>query len=124
MAFPAEILAAGVAIADSLTKGVQSTIILERFLSSDASGNETYDTPREVKATVDYTNKVYIRNGQIVSVSATLTITEQLGFTIGNRDKITLPDGSSGPVQSSPGAVNNPLTGTGFIQEVEIGPRG
>lgn len=135
MAFPAELLEVGIDIANSLTSGVQSICILEQFIGSGPSGDFTYASPVEVSAVVDYTNKVSIRGGQIVTVSATVTVLERIepNLTVTDpprknpidpRDKLTLPDGSTGSIISVPGAVNNPKTGTGFIQVLEIGPRG
>lgn len=135
MAFPAEILQAGISIADSLTKGAQSSITLRQASGSGPSGDLTYDDPIQLKAVVDYTSKVTIRNAEIIHISATVTILEPVPVNgaildpprtepIDTRDKITLPDGSTGLVKSVPGSVNNPNTGTGFIQVIEIGPRG
>lgn len=135
MAFPAELLEVGINIANSLTPGVQSICVLEQFIGSGPSGDFEYDDPINVNAVVDYTNKVSIREGQIVTVSATITVLERiepnLAVTdpprknpIDPRDKLTLPDGSTGSIISVPGAVNNPKTGTGFIQVIEIGSRG
>lgn len=134
MAFPGDILEKGIAIADKLIPGVKTTCTLEQFTGSDANGDETYASAISFKAIVDYTNKVTIRNAQMVSISATLTILERVLFNntltdpprrnpIDPRDRITLPDGTTGPIISVPGSVNNPKTGTGFIQVVEIGPR-
>src|SRR5688572_2089446 len=134
MAFPAEVLESGVSIINSLTLGARSTCILEQFIGSGPSGDLSYAAPVDIRGVVDYTNKVYIRNAQIVSISAILTVTEPVPFNltvtdpprknpIDPRDRITLPDGTAGPIISTPGAVNNPNTGTGFIQVVEIGPR-
>lgn len=135
MAFPGELLEIGVSIAHGLTPGAQSTCILEQVIGLGPSGDFEYDDPIEVSAVVDYTNKVSIRGGQIVTVSATVTVLERVEPNlavidpprknpIDPRDKLTLPDGTTGPIISVPGAVNNPRTGTGFIQVIEIGSRG
>lgn len=132
--FPGDILETGIDILDSLIPGFKTTCILEQFTGSDANGDETYASPITIEAVVDYTNKVSLRNAQIVSISATITILKPVPFNntltdpprrnpIDPRDKITLPDGTTGKILSVPGAVNNPSTGTGFIQVVEIGPR-
>lgn len=141
MAFPGNILEKGIAIADKLIPGVKSDCILKQFIGSDANGDLMHtdglggrSNPIPFKAVVDYTNKIVIRSAQMVSISATLTILERIPFNntltdpprrnpIDPRDEITLPDGTTGPIISVPGAVNNPRTGTGFIQVVEIGPR-
>ncbi len=133
--FPGNVLESGIQLLDSLIPGVKTVCTLEQFTGSDANGDETYAPPiTDIEAVVDYTNKVTIRNAQIVSISATLTILKEVPFNntvtdpprrnpIDPRDKITLPDGTTGKILSVPGAVNNPTTGTGFIQVVEIGPR-
>jgi hypothetical protein len=135
MSFPAEILESGISIARGLTSGVQETCILEQVTGSSPSGDLEYADPIEFHPIVDYTNKVSIRNAQIVSISATLTVLESISFNtaavidpprknpIDLRDRITLPDGSTGPIISVPGSVSNPRTGTGFIQVIEIGTR-
>lgn len=133
--FPGNVLEAGIKVLDSLIPGVKTTFLLEQFTGVDANGDETYAAPiDDIDAVVDYTNKVTLRNGQMVSISATLTILKPIPFNntltdpprrnpIDPRDRITLPDGTTGKILSVPGAVNNPSTGTGFIQVVEIGPR-
>lgn len=134
MAFPGDILEKGITIADKLIPGVKSMCTLKQFTGSDANGDLTFADPITFSAVVDYTNKVTIRNAQTVSISATLTILETVAFNltmtdpprrnpIDPRDEITLPDSTIGPIISVPGSVNNPRTGTGFIQIVEIGPR-
>jgi hypothetical protein len=134
MSFPAELIESGISIANSLTKGVQGSIILEQLTGMGPSGDATYGTAIPLSAVVDYTNKVSIRGGQILTISATVTILETVPANgaitdpprvepIDPRDRITLPDGTSGQIISTPGAVNNPNTGTGFIQNIEIGNR-
>lgn len=141
MAFPGNILETGIKIADGLIPGLKGDCILKQFIGSDANGDLIHTdgvdgrpNPIPFKAIVDYTNKVTIRNAQMISISATLTILETIPFNntltdpprknpIDPRDEIILPDGSTGPIISAPGSVHNPRTGTGFIQVVEIGPR-
>lgn len=134
MAFPAEVIQSGVSIANSLTKGVQPSITIHQLTGMGPSGDATYATPITVSAIVDYTNKVSIRNGQILTVSATVTILDPVPVNgavtdpprvepIDVRDKIILPDGTTGSIISVPGAVYNPNSGTGFIQVIEIGNR-
>ncbi len=141
MAFPGNILETGVKIVDRAIPGLKAVCTLKQFIGSDANGDvlltdglEGRPNPITFKSVVDYTNKVTIRNAQMVSISATLTITETIPFNntltdpprrnpIDPRDEIILPDGTSGPIISAPGSVLNPRTGTGFIQVVEMGPR-
>lgn len=134
MAFPGNILETGIKIVDRAIPGLKATCTLRQFTGSDANGDFTYADPITFKAIVDYTNKVTLRNAQIVSISATLTVLETVPFNntltdpprrnpIDPRDEITLPDGTIGPIISVPGSIHNPRTSTGFIQDIEIGPR-
>lgn len=130
MSFPAEILATGIGIADSLTKGVQGTCTLEAWTASDGRGARTYAAPVTFRAVVDTTRKEVIRNGKEVIIVATVVIVGDLAPNgaagrvepVDPRDRITLPDGTTGTILSSPGAPINPLTGRAFVQLIELGP--
>lgn len=128
--FPAELLEVGVAIADDLTKGVQQDVTLEPWLSSDAKGKRTYDTPVTFKAVVNKTRRQRPTGaGTFVNIVATLTVVGDVAPNgaagrrepIDPRDRITLADGTTGPILSAPSAVMNPNTGRGFINKIEIG---
>lgn len=123
MAFPREILVAGINIADSLTAGVQCDVTYEAYLSADGNGDEDYDTPQTVPCVVDQTKRQKVTSsGRLETVVATLTFPRGLSFTISPKDRITLPDGTTGPlILDSPDSVVDPVTGRGFIQTVMIG---
>lgn len=123
MAFPREILVSGIQIADSLTAGVQCNVTYEAFLSADGDGDEEFDTPVLVACVVDQTKRQKTTStGRLETVIATLTFPRGLSFTIGPKDRITLPDGTTGPlILDAPDAVVDPVTGRGFIQSVMIG---
>lgn len=123
MSFPAEILRSGIQIADSLTAGVQCIVTYERYLGSDGDGDETFDDPTTVQCVVDQTKRQKTTSsGRLETVLATLTFPRALSFTIGPKDRIVLPDGTTGPlILDSPDAVVDPGTGRGFIQTVMIG---
>jgi len=124
MAFPAEILRAGISIANSLTKGVQATVTLERWTGQDAYGTETYGSSTSVRAVVDLTRRQRMSaSGRLVTVVAMLTILDQID-QIDPKDRITLPNGVIGPILSGPDAVVDPGDNEGFIQEVAIGEPG
>lgn len=141
MAFPGNILEIGVKIVDKAIPGVKAECVLKQFIGSDANGDLLHTDgldgrpdPIPFEAVVDYTNKVTIRNAQMVSISATLTVLEAIPFNdtltdpprrnpIDPRDEIILPDGTVGQIISVPGSIHNRRTGTGFVQVVEIGPR-
>lgn len=130
MSFPAEIIRAGVAIANTLTAGVQQNITWEPWIAEAGDGAVTYGSPVTLRAVVDLTRKQKMTiTGALVTVIATLTIVGDVtpnGATgrsepIDPRDKITLPDGTTGPIIGVPNAVVDPGTGRGFIHEVTLG---
>jgi hypothetical protein len=122
MAFPREILVAGIGIADALTAGVQCLVSYEEFISADGNGDEDYEDPVSIACVVDQTRKHKTTStGRIDVVVATLTFPRG-DLNIGPKDKITLPDGTTGPlIIDAPDAVVDPVTGRGFIQTVMIG---
>lgn len=133
MAFPADVLVAGVLIADTLTKGVQSTCRWEPWNGADVYGTPTYAAARDLVAVVEYTNKQFTNtSGETITLVATLTVVGDLApplthadrrNPIDTRDRITLPNGFSGPLVSAPDAVVNPGTSRGFIQQVQMSNR-
>lgn len=132
MAFPREILRSGIKIAHNLTKGVQGEIQHYAWTGQDGYGKPTYPiSPVSLLCVIDRTNKVITVNGQLVTISATLTFVGDVapnGATgrrepIDPRDKIILPDGFTAPIIDTPGSVTDPVTGRGFIQSVMLGTR-
>lgn len=133
MSFPREILVAGIAVANSLTGGVQVSCTLEAWTGQDAYGAPTFASPVPFRAVLDRTQKQMIGpTGKVIYIMATLTVVGDLaanGSTtspprrepIDPRDRITLPDGATGPIIDSPDAVTDPVTGRGFIQQVMLG---
>lgn len=133
MAFPREILAAGVAVANSLTSGVQVSCTLEAWIGQDAYGAATYAQPVTFRAVLDRTQKQIVSaTGKVIYIMATLTVVGDLAANgtstspprrepIDPRDIITLPDGATGPIVDSPDSVTDPVTGRGFIQQVMLG---
>lgn len=131
-----DILAAGVKIADGVTKGVQVDVTHEAWIGQDGYGADQYDSPVTLKAIVDTTRKQRATTtGRLVNIVATVTIlqaVEDNGVVttpprrepIDPRDKLTLPDGTTGPILESPGAVLNPSTGRGFINTIMLGEIG
>lgn len=130
--FPAEILRLGVALADKMTKGAQSTVTLKQWTGQGGSGSPSYATAKAVACVIDRSRKQKFVNGKYITVAVTLTIMEAVASTglttnpprqepIDPRDVITLPDGASGPIVSVGPAVEDPGTGKGFIQTIYLG---
>lgn len=134
MPFPIEILRSGVKIANSLTRGVQCNISHEAMIGTDGMGSFTYASSVNRKCVVDMTTRVIKMGGELITVAATLTFVGDVPANgavtdpprvepIDPRDRITLPNGWTGPIISSPGAVIDPGTNRGIIQEVMLGAR-
>lgn len=125
MSFPREVLVAGINIADALLAGVQGTVQYEAYTSGDGDGDEDYASPVGVQCVIDQTRRqVSTASGRLLTTVATLTFPRG-GLNINPKDRITLPDGTTGPlILESPGAVFDPVTGRGFITEVKIGEPG
>lgn len=130
MAFPADVLRAGVAIANTLTAGAQQAITHEPWTSETGDGTVSYGSPVTLRAVVDLTRKQKTTiTGTLITVIATLTIVGDVapnGATgrnepIDPRDRITLPGGITGPIIGVPNAVVDPGTGRGFIHEITLG---
>lgn len=129
----ADILRGGIAIADSVTKDVQTDVTWRAWTGQNWKGEDTYADPVTIKAIVDLTRKRrFNADGQEVTVVASLTILEVVtpnGSTtvpprqepIDVRDKITLPNGLTGPIIEGPGAVRDPGEGRPFLNEIYIG---
>jgi hypothetical protein len=125
MAFPRDILVAGIKIADTLTAGVQGPVTYEAYTGADGDGDESYASPTTIYCVVDQTRKSNATpTGRVVTTVATLTFPRG-GININPKDKITLADGTTGPlILDAPDAVFDPLTGRGFITTVKIGEPG
>lgn len=122
MSFPREVLLAGIAIADGLTAGVQSDVTWTPVTSTNGNGDEIFGAPQPLKCVLDQTRRqVTTASGRIATVVATLTFPRG-GVNIGPMDKITLPDGTTGPlILDGPDSVFDPVTGRGFITTIHIG---
>lgn len=121
MAFPRDILLVGIKIADALTSGVQSDITWTPVTSHTGNGDEVVGTAQILKCVLDQTRRQVTAGGRMQVVVATLTFPRG-GINIGPLDKITLADGTTGPlILDAPDAVFDPVTGRGFITTVMIG---
>lgn len=122
MPFPLEILKQGIKIADTLTAGVQPNIMLERRTGQDGFGKPTYESAVSIHAVVEYKRKqIGMASGQVVLSVATVTIPRDIQPAIKTGDRVMLPDGTIGPVISTPNAPIDPSTSRGLITVIMIG---
>lgn len=131
MGFPLEILQGGIAIANSLTAGVQVEITHEAWIDQDVHGDPVLADPVQIRCVLDLSRRqIQQEDGIIVTVVATATVVGDVSPNgaagrvepIDPRDIITLPDGTTGPIiQTAPNSVVDPSTGRGLIHEILLG---
>lgn len=114
------LIRSSVQFADRLTTSLQVKVGIEPFISLDEHVIPTYGAP--VSPTpigiVTETTKTFVQtNGDVVVATAKITFPRNQAVQV--KDRITLPDGSQGPVL----AVKSPLdpAGGGYTTEVWIG---
>jgi hypothetical protein len=124
---------AGIATAASLTRPLQGTVQHYAWVNQDAYGAITYDPPvtgagTERKALVDLSRKLRkTEAGELVMTVATVTFLDVIapngasGRTepIDVRDKIVLPDGTTGPIARG-GGFMDAITGRPLLNEILI----
>lgn len=111
-----------VALADVLTggaDGLQATVSHYAWLSQDETGKPTYRTAVARTALVTYeTRQVRLLGGTVVQTRATILFPRPV--VIDERDKILLPDGTTGPIYMRADGVADVSTGKGFYSEVML----
>lgn len=122
-------LRTGVKIVDDVTKPLQATVSFERYIGSDGYGTLLYAPAVPLKAIVDWKQKQVRTVSGILSVSrasvmfldiVALTAATPAGFTtagVSDEDKITLPDGTTGPILDMAGFID---AGTGHPIATEV----
>lgn len=118
-------LRVGVKIADGVTKPLQPTVTLEVYAGSDSYGTDHYMTAVQLRAIVDWKQKQVRTSSGILSVTrasvmfldvAALAVATA-GQGIDDNDKITLPDGTTGPILDMAGFID---AGTGQPLATEV----
>lgn len=132
MTFPLDLFHALLPVADSLTKGLQCLVKLEAYTGQGANGR-TYAAPVYLSAIVDLSNKQIVRaDGKVTTIAATITVIGDVapnGSTtvpprrepIDPKDRVTLPNGFTGPIVDVPGAPLDPSTNRGLIHVITLG---
>jgi hypothetical protein len=115
-----------VSIADSVTKSLQGVVIHAPWIGQDGDGTARYGPSHRYKAIIDLKEiQRHTPSGQLVLTTASILFLQPLppngaaGRTepIDPRDKLVLPDGTTGPIVIAAGFVD---AGTGhpFFGEV------
>jgi hypothetical protein len=127
----ADIVRKGIAIANDITeKGdIQKPVTYEAWTGQSGTGAPTYATGASIPAIVEYeVNNIYDRAGQVIPVQAKVTFLRPIaanGATdreepLDPRDRITLPNGSTGPIVKVGGLIDGG-TGNPYMLTVWIG---
>jgi hypothetical protein len=120
---------AGIQTANTVTKPLQGTVQHAAWIGQDGFGADTWAAPVSRAALVDLTRKLRAtQNGRLVMTVASITFLDVLSANgasgrtepIDDRDKITLPDGTTGPIVSV-GGFMDALTGRPLLNEVLLG---
>jgi hypothetical protein len=118
-----------VATADKVVKALEEEVTHEAWISADMFGKNTYAAPALRKALVE--QKIQERrlsDGRIVKTSAKLTFLEVIPANgtagriepIDPRDRITLKDGTTGPILSDSG-FRDPEKSRPYLVEILLG---
>ena len=127
----ADILRSGIATINTITADgeLQVDVTLEAWTGSDSHGAPTYAAGVTIPAIVEMKNRlINIANGEQVQSRATVTFVRPVtanGATgrrepIDPRDKITLPDGETGPILDVQGVFDS-STDAPYMLEVFLG---
>lgn len=114
-----DIIADAVATADDLTSDIQPQVRLQRWTGQTGAGKPTYAAAVLEPAIVDWQQRRVRTKSGAEAVSRAY-----VGFlrpvAIDEKDKITLPDGTTGPILDMSGFVDR-ATGAPFFVQVWLG---
>jgi hypothetical protein len=113
-----DVLRSGVAIADKILKPLEADVSLERYIGTDGYGSDAWAPAVTMKAICDW------KQEQVRTLAGSLTVSRVVvtfidikemvektnGEGISDQDKITLPDGTTGPILDMAGFID---AGTG-----------
>lgn len=125
----ADVVRAGVAVAHTITQTLQVGVSLARWQGQYAFGAVTYAAATDYPALVEYKVRLHeTASGKLVQTRAKvtfLTVIPPNGAAnrtepIDSRDRIVLPDGTTGPIVDVEGLVD-PGTERVYMSEVWIG---
>jgi hypothetical protein len=131
MAGFADIVRAGVAVADSVNATLQAPVEHHAWISENRKGEPEFAALIVRQAIVERKQRlIRAADGRVISVNTKLTfprLIEANGAAdrrepIDPRDKFVLPDGTTGPVLNVEGIVDpDTLTGAPYLFEVWLG---
>lgn len=111
-----DVVALAYNVTDSL--GLQAVITYEKYLSTDGAGKKAYVAPTSIKALVENKQRqIRGADGQLGMSRAKVTILDP-SIVVSVFDRITLPDGTTGPILDISGFINSVHP---ILSEVYIG---
>ena len=125
----ADLVRKGVAIANSNTSDLQDEVTLEAWIGDDSHGKPQFATPIAIKAIVEKKQQlVRLSTGQEVQQQTKVTFLEPVTPNgaaerrepIDPRDRIVLPDSSTGPILGVVGMLDSG-THAPYMLEVSLG---
>lgn len=126
------VIRSAIATANTITRSLQSEVVIHRWIGQDGFGNNTYAAPLPVLAIVEQKQRLRVVSSgpvtQTIQTIGTVQILEVVpphGATgrsepIDSRDRIVLPDGSSGPIVDIEGMID-PTTSRPYFAEIWLG---
>lgn len=126
-----DIVANGVALADSLTASLQVTVQFEAWIGQDGFGQSQFAPAVPVQALVERKSKmVRTPTGEERLASHTITVLRPLAPNgapgreepIDGRDRFTLADGTTGPILAVEG-LDDPVTTKPYFAQVFLASR-
>jgi hypothetical protein len=123
------LIRSAVATANRATASLQATVTHEAWIASDSFGAPVFATAVQRQALVEYRQQLRRANdGQEVMQRARVTFVEPVSANgaadrrepIDPRDRIVLPDGTTGPILDVAGMAD-PSTGAPYALEVALG---
>lgn len=116
-----DLVRAGVAVANTLTADLQATVVREAYIGGqDTRGEPNRSAGVNVSAIVEYkVQMVRTGGGNFVASRAKVTSLDP-AIVFHPKDKLTLPDGTSGPILETDGLADR-VTTTPFLTEVYVG---
>lgn len=125
----ADIVRSGIATANSLTADLQDEVLHEPWIGNDKFGKPLYGNGVMRPALVERKSaNRYGANGQVIAQNAQVTFIYPMSPNgapmrqepVDPRDRITLPDGWTGPIVNVEGLVD-PSTGLPYMYQVSLG---
>lgn len=125
-------IAAAIATARRVTLDLQPTVVLYQWLGQDTYGKDEYADPKNIRAIVSYETKaIKTGEGKEESSVAYVAILEPVPNVTTNesyvrmnpvdhRDKLMLPNGTTGPILKVNG-FSNGETGVPYFSEIWLG---